>query len=146
MLRLIVVASLCIALAGCSRGLLGGGDSAAPAAEQRIAVNNELVLPPDLSLRAPGTGVAPQAPQAAPSYVPPAQDANLYGTPAAPGRPVPGQDVYEKYGISVNKPDGSRKADWELRRELRAAILADKRKQNPNYGTIWNVGELFKED
>jgi hypothetical protein len=139
---ILVVAAL--ALAGCSRGLLGGGSSA-PSAEPQIAVNNDLALPPDLSLRAPGTARA-----AAPAA--PAADTALYddegSVPSTAGALPKGTqgDVYEKYGISKLKPDGTKKSDWELRQELRAAVLAEKRKKNPRYGTIFNAGELFSDD
>lgn len=139
----LVLASL--ALSGCSSGLsnLLGGDPPSPQANRQIPVNNQLALPPDLSLAPPGTAPAP-------SQVALADD-GLDAPVAAPKRvataPVtPAQGAYEKYGISKVKADGTPKSDWELREELRQAVLAEKRKKNPNYGTIFNVGELFDDN
>ena len=56
-------------------------------------------------------------------------------TPAAP-------DVYDKQGISKVHPDGRPKSKGELLNELRAKALAEKRKKNPNYGSIFNAGNI----
>jgi hypothetical protein len=139
----IIVALAALALAGCSTGLLGGGGGSRPGpVEASIPVNNELALPPDLALRAPGT----YNPQVAAA---PQNDAIYSDAPPVTNPPkaraLPGQDIYEKYGIDVNKPDGTRKSDTQLRAELRAAVQADKRKSNPRYGTIFNMRELFND-
>ena len=146
MFRALVMIGLCLALAGCSRGLLGGGSSE-PSAQPQIVTNNELTLPPDLALRAPGTGVAP-APQQQIASAPPAASPSVYGdAPAGASNPRdPMQPTLDKYGISRLKPDGTKKSDWELREEIRQAVLAEKRKKNPNYGTIFNAGELFNDN
>jgi len=52
-------------------------------------------------------------------------------------------DIYACYNINKLKPDGTKKSTAELSLELRAAIQAQKRQQNPNYGTFKNFGELF---
>jgi uncharacterized protein YceK len=140
-----------VALGGCSSvsGLLGGDRSAPSAQPQQIQANNnnQLALPPDLTLRAPGAqpsydsaSLAAPAPKraAAPAST------NLYEEGAAPAS-APKVDVYEKYGISKLNPDGSKKDEGKLSAELRAAILAEKRKTNPNYGSIMNIGGLFKD-
>jgi hypothetical protein len=144
--NVIAIGVAALTVSGCASGLLGGGSKSGPAPEQQIAVNNELALPPDLSLAAPGTRAPP------PRAAAPVADDNLYAEPgtvpstvAAVPRGTQG-DIYEQYGISKLKPDGTKKSDWELRQELRAAVLKKKQQTNPNYGTIWNVGELFKED
>jgi hypothetical protein len=130
-------------LAGCSGSLLGGG-APAPSAEAQIPVNNTLAMPPDLSLRQPGTGVAAAAPALD-------VDDGAIDTGVAPvvARPAPkppmGEDIYAKYGIDVNNPDGTRKPPPQLQKELRAAIVAEKRRTNPSYGTIFNVGGLFND-
>jgi hypothetical protein len=139
-----VVGLTSLLLAGCSSNLLGGG-SPAPAQSQQVAVNNELALPPDLALRAPGT--------AAPAYKTPSEDAVYSDTPAAPvapqrsltARPSPAQAAFDKYNISPTKPDGTAKTEWEMREELRKAVIAEKRKTNPNYGTVFNTGGLFND-
>lgn len=64
---------------------------------------------------------------------------DLYGEPAR-------QDAYQRFGISKTKPDGTPKTQAELERELLEAVRREKRKQNPNYGTVFNIGELFKGD
>ena len=137
------IAASALSLAGCSSGLLGGGQSA-PVAQQQIPVNNQLAMPPDLSLAAPGSGVAPAPTYRSASLAPPANN-DVFGDapPAAPRAPA--VDVYEKYGISKLKPDGTKKNDNVLREELRQAVIAEKRKTNPNYGTIRNIGELFND-
>lgn len=53
------------------------------------------------------------------------------------------EDAYQKYGISKTRPDGTPKSQSELEKELLAAIQAEKRKANPNYGTVWNMGNIF---
>lgn len=53
------------------------------------------------------------------------------------------EDAYQKYGISKTRPDGKPKTQGELEKELLAAIQAEKRKSNPNYGTVWNMGNIF---
>ena len=145
--ELLVLTGLALGLAGCSGGLLSGRGS--PANEPQIAVGNQLALPPDLALRPPG--------QVAQSYQAPrftrCWSRCLYSdAPAAPttnrvaALPKGTQgDVYAKYGISTMNPDGTKKSDWVLREELRQAVLAEKRKSNPRYGTIFNAGELFND-
>jgi hypothetical protein len=138
-------------LAGCSAmGGLLNGKRGIPA-DQSVQTGNQLAMPPDLSLATPGTGTAPQVAAAdsidegdvldggaAPAPVKTRKDAAL----AAQN---PQGDIYEQYGISRLKPDGTKKEDWELREELRKAIIARKRQQNPGYGTIRNIGGLFSD-
>jgi hypothetical protein len=62
---------------------------------------------------------------------------SLYGVAAR-------EDAYQKFGISKTRPDGTPKTQAELDRELLEAVRREKRKQNPNYGTVFNIGELFK--
>ncbi len=64
--------------------------------------------------------------------------------PVAP--PNPAQTAYEKAGISLTKPDGTKKTDAELREELRAYYIAQKRQKNPNYGTVFNIGNIFSDE
>ena len=58
----------------------------------------------------------------------------------------PPKDAYERYGISKIGPDGKPKSDTQLYKELHDAQLAEKRRANPNYGTIWNMGNIFKDE
>jgi hypothetical protein len=141
---LLVLSVVSMLMAGCSSGLpnLLGGGNAAPTAQPQIAVNNELAMPPDLSLATPGT----RAPAA---RVATADEQAIYDdAPAVAAKPravTPTQDVYEQYGISKLNPDGTKKDEGKLREELRQAVLAKKRQQNPNHGTVFNVGELFRD-
>jgi hypothetical protein len=138
------IAAMAMSLAGCSTGLLGGGGSSAPTAQPQIQVNNQLSMSPDLSLATPGTAVIPAPTYKSASLDPPSDD-NLYGGAAPPAARAPAVDVYEKYGINKLKPDGTKKNDNVLREELRQAVIAEKRKTNPNYGTIRNIGQLFND-
>jgi Protein of unknown function (DUF3035) len=56
------------------------------------------------------------------------------------------EDAYQRFGISKARPDGTPKTRSELDRELLEAVRQEKRKQNPNYGTVFNMGELFKRN
>ena len=58
--------------------------------------------------------------------------------PAAP-------DVYEKWGISKFHPDGRPKTETELTGELRKQQIARQRQKNPNYGTIFNMPNVWNE-
>jgi hypothetical protein len=151
-----------LAVAGCSetkmQDLLGSGKDATPD-ESQVRINRNLAMPPDLNLRPPSgeTSEDGQLNQVA-SAQPPAQPAmdqaqpapkpvqTAAATPQAQGQEPPKQDVYEKYGISKVGPDGKPKTENQLYKELHAAQLAEKRKANPNYGTIWNMGNVFKDE
>jgi hypothetical protein len=138
--------------------LLGSGKSNAPDASQ-VAVSQNLSMPPDLQLRAPPdgpsndnqAGVAPPVPAVEP--VQPAAAATeaqsapkpLTGTQTASAE-QPKQDVYERYGISKTDADGKPKPQGVLYKELHDAQLAEKRRANPNYGTFWNMGNIFSDD
>ena len=93
------------------------------------AVSNEAALtaPPPAAART--ASAAPAAPAA----------------PSAPARRLP-TDIYAKAGISLYKPDGTKKTDTELRAELQAYYLAQKKAKNPNYGTVFNIGNIFKDE
>jgi hypothetical protein len=144
---------LAVALAGCSSGLLNSKSNVVPS--NNVQVGNNLALPPDLSLPAPGTG--PETYQTAS-----VADDSIYGEgessaapkPAAPGKLTRGQqaslngdkgDIYDQYGISKFKPDGTKKEEWELKAELKAAILQRKKQQNPRYGTVFNMGNIWSD-
>jgi hypothetical protein len=163
----LALVSACLAgliLAGCGetrvQQLLGSGKDSAPD-ESQVRVNQSLSMPPDLQLRAPTGQVTeygqpnqvaklpppqqqPDQPYEQASAAPEPQQHSQTDTAAA--QEPPKQDVYERYGISKVKPDGTPKTDRELIRELRAAQLAEKRRKNPNYGTIWNMGNVFGDE
>jgi hypothetical protein len=143
----------CAALGGCSSAanLLGGGSTPAPQMSN-IPVGNQLALPPDLSLAAPQNtvdgyqpnGAAPQiASTPGTTSVARASQTSLYGGSA----PTKGSfdDTLLHYGVSKTNPDGTPKSAAEINKELRAAILAEKRRANPNYGTIRNIGAIFSD-
>jgi hypothetical protein len=132
--------------------------------ETQIRTTQTLSMPPDLQLRPPAGEVAEEdgqpasvAARTAASNPPADATGQAYDgadvavadpapQPAAPVRTFdPTADIYAKYGISKTKPDGTPKTEEELRNELRAAQLAAKRRENPNYGTIFNIGELFRD-
>lgn len=154
-----------LAVAGCSetkmQDLLGSGKSSTPD-EAQVRVNRNLSMPPDLNLRPPSgetaedgqpntvaTALPPAEPAADPAQPAPqpvrTAAATTTATPPAQGEP-PKQDVYEKYGISKVGADGKPKSENQLYKELHAAQLAEKRKANPNYGSIWNMGNVFKDE
>lgn len=55
-------------------------------------------------------------------------------------------DAYARYGISKTYPNGKPKPVGVLNDELRKAEAAAKRAADPKYGTIWNMGDMFKDD
>ena len=126
----------------------GGG--AAPRPQAPVAAQPTPYTAP------PAANTAYAAPQT-PAYqpAPPGQPAPLTNAPAAPqpGYAVPAQprqvtqnDPYIKYGISRYRADGSKKTQAELDNELRRKYVAAKKRNNPNYGTIFNLGALWRDD
>jgi hypothetical protein len=158
----LAIVSACAAgllLAGCGESkvqrLLGNGKDSAPD-ESQVRVNQALSMPPDLQLRAPSGQVTEDGQINRAAAPPPQQPLPYDQASAAPepleqtgtvaAQPAPKQDIYDHYGISKVKPDGTAKTPRELVRELRAAQIAEKRKKNPNYGTIWNMGNVFRDE
>ena len=45
----------------------------------------------------------------------------------------------------MSKPDGTAKTKEELQAELKVAILKRKQQQQPGYGTVRNIGNIFKD-
>jgi len=133
---LVLVAVMTASCGSTMRGMLEKGD----APDQQANVGQELAMPPDLRLPAPGTAPAPAAQEAAaPGY----SDA---ATAVPAERPQYGDDIYTQAGISIYKPDGTRKTDAELRAELQQYYIAKKKQKNPNYGTVFNMGNIFKDE
>ena len=134
-----------LAMAGCT-SLLGGGNANKLGGPTDVAVpvGNNLTMPPDLQLPAPGSGTdyqVPAAPVKTAALAKPKSN-SIYGDGAA--APAKG-DVFDQYGISKTKPDGTPKTQQELAQELKLAILLKKKQQNPSYGTIGNIGNIFND-
>ncbi len=148
--RFVTVTAVAAALAGCSSAasLLNGGAAPTPQAAS-IPVGNQLALPPDLSLAAPRQTVdsyQPNGPVA--SAAAPAQNTELYSGNAGPIKRKGGtlDEALAYYNISKIKPDGTEKTGAEINDELKRAIKAEKRRTNPNYGTIFNIGNIFSDE
>ncbi|MEM7634824.1 MAG: hypothetical protein AAF299_09715 [Pseudomonadota bacterium] len=137
-----------------------------------IVTNQPLSVPPDLSLRQPGAANAPargnglqvqqgqrasQAYQAPPPPQPqtqqpawqnsapaPAQQQQqqAYQAPPAP-RKNPADEPYLRHGINPYNADGTRKKQSVLDKEARAKKIELERSKNPDYGTVFNSGELW---
>jgi hypothetical protein len=67
-------------------------------------------------------------------------------TAVQPEKPKTIDDSYAKYGISKTYANGKPKPEGVLHDELRKAQLAEKRANDPSYGTIWNMGDVFSDD
>ncbi len=171
-IRLTGLVFVAAALAACSEtafmDTLGIGKSVPN--EKLVATNPPLSVPPDLRLPPPGQGAAnadvvgtasagsaqtlaaPPADATAAAYGPDAmateQTRAARATKTAAATPERKNDVYDdifaRYGISRYHPDGREKTIAELNRELAEKIKEEKRRKNPNYGTIFNIGSLFK--
>jgi hypothetical protein len=132
---------------------------------QTLNARQDLTMPPDLRLPPPGTttappdpgvGTAPAAQTAALTSPPPAAPAAAYTAPKAAAPAVktttttaggdPKDAIYTNVGISVYNPDGTRKTDQQLREELQAYYIAQKKAKNPNYGSVFNIGNIFKDE
>ena len=149
-----------VSLAGCGSTMRNYLEKETPA--QTTSVRSDLTMPPDLRLPAPGT--TPAAPDQGASRASLASQAALTAPPPdtetlAPARPAksvaaapaataenPADSVYVQAGISITNPDGTRKTDAQLRKELQDYYLAQKKAKNPNYGTVFNIGNIFKDE
>ena len=139
---------LCLlAVAALAGGCTSIADVMRPGPEEQAQAQQQayqdLSMPPDLRLPPPGS-----APQPAPPPEPSAQVASVapatpYGSaPAA----APQGDIYERNGMSKVHPDGTPKTDAELQAELKKIYLAKKQQKNPKYGTVFNIGNIFKDE
>lgn len=131
----------------------------APAPDRRTATakHSEDFWASELQPKATASGAAPDSAQARKESFWSSNTNNLFTTPgkhnafwdADPNvpktKPVTRDEAFARYGISKTKPDGTPKTDNELDRELKAAVLADKRKANPDYGTIGNLRNVFSD-
>lgn len=156
-----------LSLAGCSNSMRGYLEKDTPS--ETLNTRQDLTMPPDLRLPPPGTTAAapdpgaPRAPvanqtaslTAPPSTAPEPAPAPVYTAPKAAAPAVntaavttgdPKDAIYTNVGISVYNPDGTRKTDLQLREELQAYYIAQKKAKNPNYGTFMNIGNIFKDE
>jgi hypothetical protein len=159
-----------LSLAGCANSMRGYLEKETPT--DNLTARQDLTMPPDLRLPPPGTTTAPPDPgvssapvanQTASLTAPPTAPVEDYAAPkAAPAYTAPktaapavttaavtdtGKDaIYTNAGISVNNPDGTPKTDQQLREELQAYYIAQKKAKNPNYGTFMNIGNIFKDE
>ena len=161
-----VTVLLCLAglsLSGCANSMRGYLEKDTPT--QTLSARQDLTMPPDLRLPAPGTttappdpgvGAAPAAaqqaaltapPTTAPAYTAPKTAAPAVKTAAVTTQAPSGPDaIYTNAGISVYNPDGTRKSDQQLRQELQDYYIAQKKAKNPNYGSVFNIGNIFKDE
>lgn len=120
-----------------------------PTPNQTAAVQQDLTMPPDLRLQPPGSAPAPAPATSGDSMAlaqPAPAPAPVPVSPVTQGGAVsPASDVYTQAGISIYRADGTKKTEAELTRELRAYYLAKKRQQDPNYGTVFNMGNIFND-
>lgn len=148
---LFLLAVLPVFLAGCGQvgmSKLLGTSASTP---QQAGTSQDLAMPPDLQLQTPSTVQQPAyVPPAAPATTTATAPATTTTTASAPTSLYGGTttqttppDIYAQYGISKYRADGTLKSKGELSAELRQAQIAKKRQANPNYGTIWNMGNIF---
>ena len=145
------VSVLCLlAVAALAGGCTSISDVMRPGPEEQAQAQQQayqdLSMPPDLRLPPPGS-----APQPAPALEPSAPSAQAAA--AAPATPYGGSssaqpegDVYERTGITKVHPDGTPKTEAELQAELKKIYLAKKQQKNPRYGTVFNIGNIFKDE
>jgi hypothetical protein len=152
--RILSLVFLAAGLSACSTAanLLGGGSPAPAPQAVNIPIGNQLALPPDLSLAAPRQtvdGYQPNGPvtSSVAEAAPASTTDELYSAQPVTAKRRGGtlDDTLAFYNISKLKPDGTAKNTAELNRELTAAMKAEKRRTNPNYGTIFNIGEIFSD-
>jgi hypothetical protein len=147
MFRMTAAALAVLALGGCSTsGMLekmGMGGGKAPPAETTVQSGNPLAMPPDLRLKQPGAVADTYQPNTAAAE--PVEQQTAAVRPVDPAPSAPQGDVYDQYGISKTKPDGTAKTQQELKTELRIAIRKKKQEANPGYGTFRNFGSIFSD-
>lgn len=156
----VLLCAMGLSLAGCGNSMRGYLEKETPA--QPVNARQDLAMPPDLRLPPPGTTAAAPDPGAGaaaaqtaalsqPPSIPvasaPKAAAPAVTTAATTTAPASGPDaIYTNVGISVFNPDGTRKTDQQLREELQAYYIAQKKAKNPNYGTFMNIGNIFKDE
>jgi hypothetical protein len=144
-----ILVGLALALQACtSASSLLNNKSAVPQASN-IRVGNALAMPPDLQLPPPGQtsdGYQPNdIAETAVAQTRPIKKVSTAGLPPLATLSAAKPDIFDQYGISKFKADGTKKTTTELSNELRAAMVKKKREANPGYGTIANIGNIFKD-
>jgi len=165
--RACVTVLLCCAglsLAGCANSMRGYLEKETP--NEQLNARQDLTMPPDLRLPPPGSTVAapdpgmaaapatqtaslttpPATAPAAPAYAAPKAAAPAVNTGATTAAASGPDAIYTNVGISVTNPDGTRKSDQQLRQELQDYYIAQKKAKNPSYGTVFNIGNIFKDE
>jgi hypothetical protein len=149
----VMLLGLVLGLGACSSASsLLNSKSSVPQASN-VQVGNNLAMPPDLQLAPPGETTDAYQPNvgdgtadaAVVETKPATKKVSTKGLPALATLPAKKPDIYEQYGISKVNPDGTPKTPNQLREEVRLAILAKKKAANPKYGTIANIGNIFKD-
>jgi hypothetical protein len=141
--RTVVLGLVALLATGCGASMRNMLEREDPP-EVQAAARQDLTMPPDLRLPQPGS-----APAAAPAAEPPspAYEDNASAAASVPAATPPvSNDPYDRAGISRTKPDGTKKTDAELQKELQDYYIAQKRQKNPNYGTVFNMGNIFSDE
>lgn len=138
------LAIVALSVSGCGSMSVSSllGDDKPSATQAQVAP--DLAMPPDLQLRPPGqtTAYIETTTAAAPVTQ---TAATVPTTTTAASVAQPQADIYERYGISKFNPDGTPKTQQQLQAELKKAAILKKQQQNPNYGTIFNIGNIFTD-
>jgi hypothetical protein len=138
------LAVIAMALAGCAPGqnMIVLKDSIIKLPPPpKLQVGNNLAMPPDLQLAAPAQTVEAYKPNVGTGEgaYKDLQDA------AAKAPPPTAPRIFADYGIPLSDENGKPKSPDRLQKELKAAKLARKKKLNPDYGTIKNFRNMFKD-
>src|SRR5690606_14384346 len=110
--------------------------------ETQVRTNQALALPPDYSLPPPlePRDIADEAP--APVPVAQVETASTPQPTQIASASVPPAAAAQANTISTVNPDGTPKTERQIQDELRAQKIAQRKAQNPSYGTwrnFWNV-------
>jgi hypothetical protein len=139
----VLLGLIALGLSGCGNAMQSYLERGTPT--QTAAMRQDLTMPPDLRLPEPGSAPAALDPGLAPTAPTPSTASTTAPTaPAASSSAA--TDVYTQAGIDLYKPDGTKKTDVELRRELQTVYTAKKKQKNSNYGTVFNIGNIFSDE
>jgi hypothetical protein len=139
------LALIAITLAGCSMGNVAKTvfnfktDPLPPPVP--LGVGNNLSMPQDLQLPAPGPTVDAYQTNVGTGEGAAHDLAEQVAKEPPPTAPA----VFAEFNIALSDANGKPKSPDQLAKELKAARLARKREANPNYGTIRNFRNVFKD-